>query len=200
MLLNLNVVHARSTREVSARVSFLWDNRLQLCNFTHNVLSQKTMLKVSNRNTRKRCRLISKITLKTSGRRHLTTNQLFAGGNCLEPCLGQFFREYMPIFNQKSTFSLFSSSTTRNFDNSRLIYVILWEIRNHYRNIWSMKIQNVSIFLFLKKTAPKTDKSFNFLPYIQRHFSITKLDILILCNILHLKLNFWNMSWKRIVS
>ena len=149
------MVLLKSTKEVSDRVSFLWDNRVQLCNFAHSVLSQKTMLKVSNRNTRKRCRLISKITLKTSGRRHLTTNQLFAGGNCLEPCLGQFFLEYMPIFNQKSTFSLFSSSTTRNFDNSRLIYVILWEIRNHYRNIWSMKIQNVSIFLFLKKQPQK---------------------------------------------
>ena len=48
------------------------------------------MFKVSNRNTEKRCLLISKI---------------FAGGNCPEPCLGQFFLEYIPICNQKSTFS-----------------------------------------------------------------------------------------------
>ena len=47
-----------------------------MCNFVHNVLSQKTMFKVSNRNTRKRCLLISKITLKTSERRHLTTSCL----------------------------------------------------------------------------------------------------------------------------
>ena len=31
-----------------------------------------------------------------------------------------------------------------------------------------MKIQNVNIFLFLKKTAPKTDKFLKFLPYIER--------------------------------
>ena len=30
---------------------------------------------------------------------------LFAGGNCPEPCLGQFFLEYIPICNQKSAFS-----------------------------------------------------------------------------------------------
>ena len=36
-------------------------------------LAKKTMFKVSNRNTRKRCLLISKITFKTSKWRHLTT-------------------------------------------------------------------------------------------------------------------------------
>ena len=49
----------KSPREVSGGVSFLQDNRFQFCNFAHNVLSQKkTMFKVINRNTRKRCLLI----------------------------------------------------------------------------------------------------------------------------------------------
>ena len=30
---------------------------------------------------------------------------LFAGGDYPEPCLGQFFLKYIPISNQKSTFS-----------------------------------------------------------------------------------------------
>ena len=29
----------------------------------------------------------------------------FEGGNCPEPCLGQFFLQYIPICNQKSAFS-----------------------------------------------------------------------------------------------
>ena len=39
-------------------------------------LAKKTMLKVSNRNTRKRCLLILKIALKTSEWRHLITSYL----------------------------------------------------------------------------------------------------------------------------
>ena len=31
--------------------------------------------------------------------------QLFAKGNCPEPCLGQFSLEYIPICNKKSGFS-----------------------------------------------------------------------------------------------
>ena len=31
--------------------------------------------------------------------------QLFAGGNCPELSLGQFFLDYIPICNQKSAFS-----------------------------------------------------------------------------------------------
>ena len=157
---------------------------MQLCNFAHNVLSQKTMFKVSNRNTRKRCLLISKIILKTSEWSHLTTSCLPEVTNCPEPCLGQFILEYIPA---------------RYFSNSRPIYVILWEMRNHYRNI--LFIKNSQHFLFLKK-QPKNGQIFQlFILYSKgRHFSITKLDILIFCNILHLEMDFWNLSWKRIVS
>ena len=57
MLLNLNFISLalmKSPREVSGGVSFLHDNRLQLCNFVHNVLSQK-----------KQC---SKLTTETLGK------------------------------------------------------------------------------------------------------------------------------------
>ena len=132
-------------------------------------LAQKTMLKVSSRSTRKRCLLISKITLKTSELRIYTNLQ--------------------------------SSPTPFNFNNSRPIYVILWEMRNHYRNIWFMKNSKCQHFLFLKY-SPKNWQNFHlFILYSNgRHFSITKLDTLIFCNILHLQLDFWNLSWKRIVS
>ena len=107
---------------------------------------------------------------------------LFAGSNCPEPCLKQFFQEYIPICNQKSAFSsafryllevtvqnhaldsffkniyqfaiksllsvLLSSSTACNFKNSRAIYVILWEMKNHDRSIWFMKIETVRISLY----------------------------------------------------
>ena len=97
--------------------------------------------------------------------------------------------------------NLQSSPTARNFNNSRTIYVILWEMRNHYRNIWFMKNSKCQHFLFLKNN-PKKSQSFQlFTLYSKsRRFSITKLDILIFCNILHLEIDFWNLSSKRIVS
>ena len=56
-------------------------------------------------------------------------------------------------------------------------------------------------FFISEKQPQKTDKFFNFWPYIQRAaISVSKLGILIFCNILHLKMNFWSLSWKRLVS
>ena len=142
---------------------------MQLCNFADNVLSQKkTMFKVSNRNSRRRCLLISKITSKTSERRHLTTNYL-------PEVTVQNHVLYIYQFEIKSLLSvLLSSSTARNFNNSSPIYVILWEMKNHYRKIWFMKIQNVCIFLFLKKQTKKEQMFQFFILYSKgRHFSIT---------------------------
>ena len=148
------------------------------------------MFKVSNRYTRKRCLLISKITLKISERRHLTTSY-FSGSNCPETCLGQFFLEYISIWNQ----------VPRPVISTIVEPYMLWEIRNHYRNIWFMKNSECQHFLFLKN-SPKNSQSFQlFTLYSKgRHFSITKLDILIFCNILHLEIDFWNLSSKRTVS
>ena len=155
------------------------------------------MFKVSNRNTRKRCLLISKITLKTSERCHLTTSYLpevTVQSHILDGLQCQFAIKSLPSV-------LLSSSTARNFNNSRPIYVILWEMRNNYRTIWFMKNSKCQHFLFLKN-SPKNGQIFQlFTLYSKgRHFSITKLDILIFCNILHLEMDFWNLSWKRIVS
>ena len=152
------------------------------------------MFKVSNRNTRRRCLLISKITLKTSERRHLTTSYLpevTVQNHILDSLQCQFaIKSLFPV--------LLSSSTARNFNNSRPIYVILWEMKNHYRNIWFMKIQNISIFLFLKKQPQKRTNFSTFYlifkgPPFQYHNIIS-------CNILHLEIDFWNLSWKMIVS
>ena len=133
------------------------------------------MFKVSNRNTRKRCLLISKITLKTSERRHLTTSYLpevTVQNHILDSLQCQFaIKSLLSV--------LLSSSTARNFNNSRPMYAILWEMINNYRTIWFMKNSKCQHFLFLKKSAQKLDKFFNFLPSKGRHFSITKLDILI---------------------
>ena len=94
-----------------------------------------------------------------------------------------------------------SSPTARNFNNSITIYVILWEMTSHYRNIWLMKNSKCQHFLFLEN-SPKNSDGFQLftLDSMDRHFSITNLDILIFCNILHLETDFWNLSSKRIVK
>ena len=92
------------------------------------------------------------------------------------------------------------SPTARNFSNSRPIYVILWEMRNHYRNIWFIKNSKCQHFLFLKK-QPQNGQIFQLfvLHSKGRHFNTTKLGILIFSHIPHLEIDFWNLSWKRIV-
>ena len=156
----------KSPREISGGVSFLLENRLQLCNFAHKVLSQKNnILKVSNRNTRKRCLLISKITSKASERRHLTTSYL--PGVTVQNHVIDSFSKNIYQFAIKSLLSvLLSSSTDRNSNNSRPISVILWEMRNNYLIFDAEKVK-ISAFFISKKAAPKMDKVFNFLPYIQ---------------------------------
>ena len=109
------------------------------------------MFKVSNRNTRKRCLLISKITLKTSERRHLTTSYLpevTVQNHILDSLQCQFaIKSLLSV--------LLSSSTARNFNNSRPMYAILWEMINNYRTIWFMKNSKCQHFLFLKKQPQK---------------------------------------------
>ena len=74
-----------------------------------------------------------------------------------------------------------------------------WEIITEIFDSW--KIQNVSIFYFWKNN-PKNGNIFQIFTLYSKghHFSITKLDILIFCNILHLEIDFWNLSSKRIVK
>ena len=101
----------------------------------------------------------------------------------------------------KVCFQFSLRSTARNFNNSRPIYLIFWEVRNHYRKFDSWKIQNVSIFSF-RENSTKNGQIFQLFTLYSKghHFSIANLDILIFCNTLHLEMDFWNLSWKRIVS
>ena len=94
--------------------------------------------------------------------------------------------------------NLQSIPTARNFNNSRPIHVILWELRNHYRNIWFMKNSKCQHFL----NSPKIGQIFQlFTLYSKgRHFSITKLDILIFCNILILKLGLKNIFFIKLLT
>ena len=133
---------------------------MQLCNFAHNALSQKkTMFKVSNRNTRKRCLLISKITVKTSERYRLTTSCL--PEYCPGPYLGQF-----AIAKSKVCFK-FCFQVRRP---------VISTIVNPFMSFYEKSLPKYLIhenskcqhFFISEKTAPKTDKFFNFLPYIQR--------------------------------
>ena len=144
------------------------------------------MFKVSNINTKKSCLLISKITLKTSERHHLTA--CYLPEVTVQNHILDSFSSNMYQFAIKSLLSvLLSSSTARNFNNSKHIYVILWEMRNHYRNIWFMKNSKCQYFL---------SQIFQlFTLYSKgRLFSITQLDILIFCIILHLEIDFWDLS------
>ena len=74
-----------------------------------------------------------------------------------------------------------------------------WKIIAEIFDSW--KIQNVSIFYFWKNN-PKNGNIFQLFTLYSKghHFSITKLDILIFCNILHLEMDFWKLSWKGMVS
>ena len=153
------------------------------------------MLKVINRNTTKRCLLISKITLATSGLRHLTTSYL------REVTLQNHVLIHINLQSKvcfQFCFQVWRSVISTIADPYMSFYE-KWEIITEIFDSW--KIQNVSIFYFWK-SSPKNGQSFQlFTLYSKgRHFSITKLDILIFCNILHFEMDFWNLSWKRIVS
>ena len=74
-----------------------------------------------------------------------------------------------------------------------------WEIITEIFDSW--KIQNVSIFYFWNNNTKNGNIFQIFTLYSKgHHFSITKLDILIFCNILHLEMDFWKLSWKGMVS
>ena len=74
-----------------------------------------------------------------------------------------------------------------------------WEIITETFHSWKFKI---SAFFYFWKNSRKQGQIIQlFALYSKgRHFSITKLGILIFCNILHLEIDFWNLSSKRIVS
>ena len=73
-----------------------------------------------------------------------------------------------------------------------------WEIITKILDSWqNSKCQH---FLFIEKHPQKwTNCSTFYLIFKGSPFQYHKLDILIFCNILHLEMDFWNLSWKRIV-
>ena len=122
------------------------------------------MFRVSNKNTRKRCLLISRITLKTSERRHLTIS-------------------YLPeVTVQNHIWTVFPRMYT-NFQ-SKVCFQFCFHVRrtvmsiivNSFMSLYQKSLpkylshENSKCFFISekKKTAPKTDKFFNFLLYIQR--------------------------------
>ena len=74
-----------------------------------------------------------------------------------------------------------------------------WEITSEIFDSWKFKM---SAFSYFWKSSRKNGQIFQLFTLYSKgcHFSITKLDILIFCNILHLEIDFWNLSSKRIVS
>ena len=116
------------------------------------------------------------------------------GGNCPEPCFAQCFLQYIPICNQVC-FQFCFQVREPVISTSRPI--ICHFVRNEKSLLTYLIHENSNCqhFLFLKKTIPKMDKFFKLLPYSKgRHFSITKLDTFIFCNILHLEMDFSNLS------
>ena len=74
-----------------------------------------------------------------------------------------------------------------------------WGIITEIFDSW--KIQNVSIFYFWNNNTKNGNIFQIFTLYSKgHHFSITKLDILIFCNILHFGMDFWKLSWKGMFS
>ena len=158
------------------------------------------MFRVSNRNTRKRCLLISRITLKTSERRHVTISYLpeVTVQNHIWTVFPRIYTNLQSKVCFQFCFQVRRPVISTIVDPYMSFYE-KWEIITEIFDSW--KIQNVSIFYFWNNNTKNGNIFQIFTLYSKgHHFSITKLDILILCNILHLEMDFWNLSWKRIVS
>ena len=203
MLLNLNVIHTCSNwlcwkAWENFQVEFRFCKTIGCSHITllTTYLAKKTIFKVSDRNTKKRCLLISKI---TSERRHLTTSYLL---ELTENHVWTVFPRIYTNLQSKVCFH-FCFQVRRpvisTIADPYMSFYEKWEIITEIFDSW--KIQNVSIFYFWKNN-PKNGNIFQIFTLYSKghHFSITKLDILIFCNILYLGMDFWNLSWKRIVS
>ena len=197
MLLNLNVIHTCSNwlcwkaRE-NFQVEFRFCKTIGCSHITllTTYLAKKTIFKVSDRNTKKRCLLISKI---TSERRHLTTSYL------LELTENHVWTVFPRIYTNLQSKVWFQSCLQVR---RPVISTIVNPFMSFYEKLllkYLIRENSKCQHFFI---SDKRDRFFNFWPYMQKshHFSITKLKILIFCNILHLEIDVWNLSWKWIVS
>ena len=125
------------------------------------------MFIVSNRNTRKRCLLISKITLQTSERSHLTTSylsEITVQNHVLDSFLDRINT------NLQSKFCFQFCFQVRRLVISTIVDHICHFMRNE-KSLPKYLIHEkfkMSGFFISEKTAPKIDNFFNFLPCIQR--------------------------------
>ena len=124
------------------------------------------MFKVSNRNTRKGW-LISKIILKTSERRHLTTSYL-PEVTVQNHILGTVFPRIYTNLQSKVCFQFC-------FQVRRPVISIIADPYTSFYEKWEWLQKylihekfKMSAFFISENTAPKMDKFLNFLPYIQR--------------------------------
>ena len=111
-------------------------------------LAKKTMFKVSNKNTRKIYLLISKITLKTSQRRHMTTSYL-PEVTVQSHALDSFFLEYITICNQVPR-PVISTIVDP--------YMLLYENEKSLSKYLIHEKFKMSAYFISEKTAPKIDK------------------------------------------
>ena len=116
------------------------------------------MFKVSNRNTREKCLLISKIIFKKSERSHLTTSYLpevIVQNHVLDSFSQNIYQLEIksngPQFQQHQTHLCYSMRNEESLQK--------YLIHENFK---------MSAFFISEKAAPKMDRFFNFLPYIQR--------------------------------
>ena len=117
------------------------------------------MLKVSNRNTRKRCLLISKITLKTSERRYLTIS--YVPEVTVQNHVLDSFSQNIYQFATKVCFQ-FCCEVRRPVISTIVNPFMSFDEKSLPKYLIHENSKNINIFLFLKKTAPKTDKFLKF--------------------------------------
>ena len=181
LLLNLNAIHTRSNWLCwKAQEKFQMESRFCKridCSYVTLLTTypaKKTMFKVSNRNTRKRCLLISKITLKTSEWGHLT-NSCFPEVAIQNHILDSFTKNIYQ-FAIKSQFFQFCFQVRRPVISTvvdpYMPFFEKWEIITEIFDSW--KIQNISIFYFWKNSFKNGQIFQLFTSYSkERHFSIT---------------------------
>ena len=164
LLLNLNVIHTRSNwicwkaqEKFHVESRFYKTIRCSYVTLLATYVAKKIMFKVSNRNTRKSCLLISRITFKTSDRRHLTTSYLpevTDQSHVLDSFSWNIYQ-----FAIKSLLSvLLLSSTAHNFNNNWLLYVKFSETINFCRKIWLIENWKVISFYCWNKRCQKGQK------------------------------------------
>ena len=120
--------------------------------------------------------------------------ELFAGGNCPGPCLDSFSWVYTSL--QSKVCFQFCFHIRRP-----VISPVVSPFKSFYKkSLPKYLIHENSKYQHFDKFFTNFSQIFQFFTFKGRHFSITKLEILIFCGILHLGMDFWNLSWKRIVS